>query len=253
MKLNRVYKLLKLEPAFNIPVDLCIYTLQNRLSRSLQLYILLKSTCSGKRLINRNDRNNLAVNLDLNTRTIKNHITKLQSLNWIGYNPQSGYYFIRGFDRVKKIENLNYRTAAEFDPKEIKKFKAFIIGAVIGYLVNSQKKDRRLEPKKARYNRSKPGCHPSYFPISSEVLAKILNVSQSTAHTYILLAKKGNYIRIKKTNLEPTGISVKNYQGLKRTFPDLNLRIKNNQLFIQKANKIASNIHFKTRKKQKIF
>ena len=251
-KIQNNDKLPKLEPAFNIPVDLCIHTLKNKLSRSFQLYILLKSSCSGKRLITQNDRYNLANDLDLNIKTINNHFNKLQLLNWVGYNPKSGYYFIRSFDRVKEIQNLNYRSAAEFDPKEIKKFKAFIIGAVIGYLVNSQKKDRRLEPKKAHYNRSRPGRHPSYFPISSEVLANILNVSQPTAHRYIELAKKAGYIRIKKNNLIPTGISVKHYQGIKKTFPDSNLRIKNNQLFIQKANSFASNIHFKTQKKRKI-
>ena len=252
-KIQKKYKLLKLEPTFNIPVDLRIHTLQNKLTRSFQLYIFLKSTCSGKRLITQNDRINFSVDLDLKTtKTISNHFKKLLSLNWIGYNPKSKYYFIRSFDRVKEIENLDYRTAAEFDPKEIRKFKAFIIGAVIGYLVNSQKKDRRHEPKKTRKYCSKPGRHPSYFPISSEVLANILNVSQSTAHSYILLAKNAGYIRMKKNNLEPTGISVSHYQGIKRTYPELNLRIKNNQLFIQKANRYAPNIHFKTRKKTKI-
>jgi len=249
-KIQKKYKRLKLEPTFNIPVDLCIHTLQNKLSRSFQLYILLKSSCSGKRLITQNDRINFTNDLDLKTaKTINKHFNKLQSLNWIGYNPKSGYYFIRGFDRVKEIQNLDYRTAAEFDPKEIKQFKAFIIGSVIGYLVNSQKKDRRLEHQKARYNRSMPGRHPFYFPISSEVLANILNVSHVTALKYMKLAKKAGYIRIKKNNLEPTGVHVSHYQAYKRTFPEYNFRIKDNYLWIQKANKFASNIHFKTRKK----
>jgi len=248
---NKGYKLLKLEPAFNIPIDLCIYTLKNKLSRSFQLYILLKISCSGKRTITQNDRNNFANNLDLKTtKTINNHFKKLQLLNWIGFNPKSGYYFIRGFDKVKEIQNLNYRTAAEFDPKEIKNLKAFIIGALIGYLVNSQKKRERLEPKKARKHRSKHGRPSSFFPISSEVLANILNVSHVTALKYMTLAKKAGYIRIKKNNLEATGIHVKHYQAYKKTFPEYNLRIKNNQLWIQKANKFASNIHLKTRKKQ---
>lgn len=249
--LKEFKKLSKVEPTYYIPVDLCVFSLKNKLIRSFQLYILLKSTCSGKRIITQDDRKNFANELDLKTtRTINNHFKKLQSKNWIGYNPKSGYYFIRGFDRVKEIENLDYRSAAEFDPKEIKQFKAFIIGVVIGYLVNSQKKRGRFEPKKARQYRSKPGRPSSFFPISSKVLAKILKCSHVTALKYITLAKKAGYIRIKKNNLEPTGIHVKHYQGIKRTYPECNLRIKNDQIWFQKANKFASNIHFKTQKKR---
>ena len=181
---------------------------------------------------------------------IRNNLKILREINWVGYNPKSGYYFIRGFDRIRILDGFTRRTGVEYETKGIRYFKAFCIGAIIGYLVNNQKRDKwLLERKKAR---SSQGSHlsSSFFPISSWVLAKILNVSLSTAHRLKTLAANEGYIQIKK-QLKPMGIHVKHVNCIKKYFPEIEhkIRIQRNELFIQEVDMISHNLYYKNSKK----
>lgn len=234
-----------------IPVEMCFYAISNKFIRPFQLYIYLKSICSGKIIIQQADFKKIAEALNLKSeRTIKNNLKILLKNNWIGHNKKSGYYFIRGFEKIRTYFDFKSRTGAEFETKDITKFKAFIAGAVIGYLVSQQKRREWVsERKKWRSNQltHKPS---KLYPIANFALAKILNASYCKAQGLKKLAHKAGYILLKK-NFTDTGVDAKFKRRYKKVNPENahRVRLHKNKLVLQDTDTALSDIRFKRRKK----
>ena len=65
------------------------------------------------------------------------------------------------------------------------------------YLISIQKRRRwRSERNKTRSNHDQRLSPYPYYSVPESVLAKFLNISESTAHEYKLLAEKAGYIRV---------------------------------------------------------
>lgn len=187
-----------------IPVEICFYAARNRFIRPFQLFIFLKSICHGKLELNNKEFQMIATALELKSgKTIKYNIEKLKRMNWVGYSPKSGFYFIRGFDKLRVQNNFPSPVAAKFHIDEILNFKAFISGVIIGYLVKYQeKKERKSERKKGRSNRLNRSSF-NYYPVSVNALAKILNISKSTASDLKWAGYKAKYFDLKKNSSIP--------------------------------------------------
>jgi hypothetical protein len=234
-----------------IPVEMCSWAIRNKFIRPFQLYIHLKGSCSGKRKISKDDFKRIATDLSLKSyKSVENNLKLLLKRNWIGYSNNSGYYFIRGFDVIRKTHNLRFRSAARFDTDEILKFKAFIAGAVIGHLVNIQRRKRRVTERKR--SRSKQVIPPSseYFPVSCLSVAKILNISISTAHRLKNFARKANYIDLKK-NLTPIPVNIKYLKQYKKANEEFahKIIVRKRKPYIQEIDTALPKIYFKRRKK----
>ena len=76
------------------------------------LYLYLKSISNGKIRLNKETKEEISKALNCTTRTLYNNLHKLQARNWIGYNPKSKLYFVRGFEKVRAIENWERRAGA---------------------------------------------------------------------------------------------------------------------------------------------
>lgn len=235
-----------------IPVEMCALAIRNKFIRPFQLYVYLKSTCSGKTKINRVELKTIATTLGLKSvRTVKNNLKLLLKSNWIGHSKTSGYYFIRGFDKVSKTYDFKCRTAARFNTDEILKFKAFITGAVIGKLVNVQRsKGWKTERKKSR---SKQINRPfsSYFPVSNNAIANILKISVSTAFQLKKLASKADYIDVHK-NLAPIPISLGHLNHFKKANEGIanKIIVRKGIPYIQQPDTVLPKIYFKKRGKK---
>lgn len=234
-----------------IPVEMCDYALRNKCVREVQLYVYLKSICDGRLLLAKGEFKLVSEDLGLKSvKTIRRHLNALQGKNWIGYSKELECYYIRGFEAIRRMEGFDSRTGAEFDIREIKSIKAFICGAVIGYLVTSQKRKEWLTERKNR--RSQQVIHSSskYYPVAGKALAKILNISISTAHEHKRLAHKAGYVTI-KNNRRLVKVDVKYVDDYRRSYPDIahKVRVINDKVFIQEPDKVRSNLRFKSRKK----
>jgi len=245
----------KLHGYIKIPVELCFYALTNRLFRPFQLYIYLACEYSGKVRIDLECKKEIANRLGLKTdRTISNNLKKLLGLRWITYSSRSGLYFIKGIDVIREEEGLKSVSAVEFLIKEIQYFRAFLGATIITFLINGQKKRERQSAERNKrynkYNRSKKlTAQPSsYYSISCQIIADKLKMSPGTAQNLKLLAKNIGYVDIIE-NLTPTGWHVSNYPFYRKVNPKTRVRIKENQLFIQEADLVKSNMHFRSRKK----
>jgi len=201
-----------------IPVELCFYVLREKLLPTFKIYILLKMTCSGKDRITGFEKEVYSEYCGYNTiRGFENHLRKLTQLNWIGFNRKSKIYHIRGFEFIQKQLKLSSRTGFWFSITDMQSFDGIIYGAVIGYLSKSQGKKQRIDPEKGRSNQVL--CKsPGFYPISSRALAKILNVSNSTASKMKQRAEEVGSIQIKRKRIiEPATHDV--YKRLKETYP----------------------------------
>ncbi len=234
-----------------IPVEMCSFALSQKFIRPCQLYIYLKSKCSGKIILHKKDLKLIAETLGLSSgRTIQNNLKILRQANWIGYNPKTNIYFIRSFDCVRTQHGFISRSCAEFDKREIKQFKAFLAGAIISNLVNSQRRGKWItERQKGRSNQiiRQPSV---YFPVANLALAKVLNVSISTAFEFKKLAHKAGYIKLEK-NFKDTRVNPKFAKAYKRNYSEIAHKIKFHQgkLMIQGIDTVFPCVRFKRRKK----
>ena len=217
------------------------------------------SLLKGKIKLNNQVIQDIARELNYCVRSINNHIATLQSTGWIEKSEKSGYYFIKGFDIVRKEKDFHRVSAAEILKDEINDFKTFAAATIITSLINSQKRKYKEAPESAVHIKHahtlqrtyKPKRTPLYFPISTEVLAKIINKQVSTAWLYRKLAHKAGYIDMKKSRPTATNTHVRYYHQFKKHANQIGkgVIIKNNQLFYQEAYLCKSNMRFKSRKK----
>ena len=237
-----------MRPFVNIPIDLCEFTIRKRFYRPLQLFIYLKTICSGKIRSGDLDLQEAGNAIGLSSvRAVKNNLNKLKQENWIGFNKKSNYYFIRGFDKIREQYGFKARGAVEF---EILSLKAFIAAAIIAKLINSQKRKRKAtERVKGRSNHI--ACLSSiYFPVANKGLAKILSISISTAYELKLLAEAAGYISIKKTFIW-TGIQKGEAPFFKRGLPELANKVKTEtgEIRLQGIDQVSHRLRFDKRKK----
>ena len=144
-----------------IPIEMCQSVLSNRLCRSFQLFVYLKFVCSGAIKIRNKDLGLIAFDLKIkSTKTVKKHLQILVEKNWLGYIPSSHTYVVRGFEKIRMMEGFKTRSAAEFCFCDMDKFKAFLAGALISYLVNFQK---RQERECERVNKCRSNHHSHNF------------------------------------------------------------------------------------------
>ena len=81
---------------------MCQFCLKNKISKPFQLYIYLKVHCSGKMKITKNDIELIKSTLEYKSdRSVTNNLKRLLDYNFIGFNAATGYYFIRGFDKIR--------------------------------------------------------------------------------------------------------------------------------------------------------
>lgn len=236
---------------FSIPIEMCEYVIRTKCYRPMQLYIYLKSQCSGKIKAKFLDYKSVAMALGLfSERAIKNNIALLLRMNWIGYNKKTGIYFVRGFDAVRRIHDFRARTAAEFHISDIKKLKAFLAGAKITHLVNVQRKRKRAAESKNGGSNQTARQSSTYYPVANKALSLMLGVSISNAFLLKKMAGKARYIEVKKSFVK-TGLKPDHKRPMKIGGPEVGakVRIVNYEVVFQDVDMVAGNVRLKCRKK----
>lgn len=196
----------------NIPVGIIDFVLQHKFSKPFQLFIYLKCNSSGK--VHEHSRlfYSISQQFDIkDQRTINTYLGKLLSLNWIGYNPHSGYYFIRSFDAIRKKHNIKNRKAAIFDYRDINlAAEAFLPGAIICSEIKAQQyywevSKRRLAKFATKIlgvaNQNFPASdtpRPDYYGLSNKSIGTRLYCKQTRACELKQQAEQAGYLKTKK-------------------------------------------------------
>ena len=238
----------------NLPLSLCEFAIRNDFFSPLRLYIYLKTISAGQIRLDTTIKKNISKTLGIGVKTVSSQLQKLQDRNWVGYNKASGYYFVRGFDKIRELEYLRGRRGVWVDvSKDIqdkKRFCAFVKGAVIGQLTNvskykAKKEQEGREPehtKGSSNHRLRPSL-PSFYPVSCHALSRILGITISTASEYKAQAQEYGYIQVEKkmVRLPLTGNAKDHDANLapiyKASHPDVahKVRIVKGKVYLQEA------------------
>lgn len=195
-----------------IPVELIRYVIREKLGKAFALFIHLKCHSSGK--VHKDSPLFRSADTVLGIkdgRTFRSYVAKLQALNWIGFNAESGYYFIRGFDFIRKSFHFKSRKAAIFDRREIDLLAdGFLQGALICEKIKAQQYFWEVSPRRqAKFatktlgvaNQNFPASdasRPPYYGLSNKAISEILFCKMTRACELKQQAEAGGYLKTKK-------------------------------------------------------
>jgi len=238
------------------PVELCAYALQTRQVNEFKVYVYLKVICSGK--LHEDDVRFQEAwrHLFKSKKTFKKHLQTLLRLNWVGYNPNSGIYFIRGYDFLRLKHSLTKsKTGVEFNTDYFKNFRQFLSGAVIGQRNNwhwfkKQKSERNL---RGRSKQTSTSTSPIRSGVSNGVIADMFKISRSRACQVKQDAAKAGFITAQK-QFAPTSYPVELVRSLRTTLDPQEarrLRIIGKTIFVQHYDAIDSHLRYAKRRRDK--
>jgi len=241
-----------LDKRFKVPLEVGNYVISKSMEKPFKLYLLLKSMCNGQIKLNEHDFERIALLLDYKCKkSVKNNLKKLISLNWVGYNKTSHYYFIRGFDFIRRQKGFKRRTAIYVNLKQINHLQEILLAGLITKLIKNRIRGivKDADCKGRRPNQALRNI-PDYFPISATYIAKILNISVNKAFRLKHSAAALKYITIKKNFIQTKFVKSSQLYLNKLEFPHARkIRVKDDFLVIQDCDLVRANIPLSTRKK----
>lgn len=238
---------------FIVPIALCQYAIEKKLIRELQLLVAMKTYSSGRVVWNQINKTFLSERMGVTVRTLELTIKSLVDLKWV--NRYENVIFLRKFDFIIALIEGRNCTGFYYFPDDLIRFKAFILGGVIGYLAKIQQIRQRGEVG-ARFSKKWENistASTSLITVSNIGLSKILNCSLSQAYQYKKLAAKYNYITIKSNFKVLDHIKPQYLRYYKKSVPEKanTVRIKDGKVVEQLSDIVYPNLKYKVRKKSK--
>ncbi len=240
----------KIVDYINVPVDLCLYSLKERKTSQVRLFLYFKSISNGFVSISSKTIKESAINLNVCQKTVRNHLKWLIKENWLSYYSISNSYHIIGFKTLANKLSFKTATGAIFYKNDISNYKAFAIAAVTTYQIKRiarRRKDAGLKRGSPSFQDLPP--YPLYPHLSHTYLSKVLGLSKSNVANYRNLAIKYKYLKIEK-QFKKTGQPNTQFFQLKKYCESHShlLRRFRNKIFIQLPDKIESNIYLRSKK-----
>lgn len=230
----------------NVPVELCLFSLRDKKTSQVRLYLFFKSISSGFIPNSSNTIHMSAEILNVCERTVKNHLYWLIEERWLIHYPETNSFRVIGFKPLAVKLSFRIASGGLLYKNEILKYKAFASALVITYYMMRIKRRKRL----TEFKKGSSSSHdlPPYPHLPHLYLAKVLGVTKSSAATYRKLAIKSGYL-IQKCQFEDLKIPVDQLGLIKSTdvFDNRLLKKINNSVHIQLPDKIESQIHLRTK------
>ena len=193
-----------------LPIELAQYGYKKKLVKSLAIYLYLRIYTDGKVKSDSPLFSQLRLDLRLkDERTFRKHIAPLIKLNWIGYCPDSGVYFIRQMPQLRVAHEFEDRWAAVVEPHHLKHFQIFLAAILINKEVHDQsfywdvvqlRKLKKAPNKWVGAEHSKASSHsskrPKYFGLCNKTIAGILGCKQTRACVLKNKAAKFGYLEV---------------------------------------------------------
>lgn len=225
-----------------IPIELIAYVMKNNLHKPFQVYLYLATHSNG--VINEGnlDFTQMSESIGRQRRTLKLHLSKLLSLNWIGYNSVSGNYWIRSLKAIRVKHEFKKRQAATFYLNYIKETRAFLAAAIIGAGVKGSKyfyevvKRGRLKSAATMRDAALQGLSSraasspiSHYGMPLKTIATKLGCSPTTACELKQFAVKAGFLKVNHKFELLTVLPKRDYtlrQKLYKTYPELKGKIR---------------------------
>jgi len=216
-----------MNPYMKVPVDLCEYAFKVKELKAFRVYVLLSALTQGNILISKMDEIVLCSMLGYKTnKSLHNQISRLTKMNWIGFDPSSKKYWIRGFDELRKTLDLKNRKAVEFGIEFIESFDSFCFSAIVGRIIIRQVWWRRLARMKSGSAFQDLPSKPGYCPIANILIANKLSISISSASRYKKKSVEDGYMEVLSTyrqtpikKEELASCKINDYESFGKMFP----------------------------------
>ena len=193
-----------------IPVGLAQKSLITGRTSELQTWIAAHFIYPGKCQISDNPAAAISELTQKTPRTIKRHFKRLLKRNWMGKDHKNGWYFFRGIDRIRKIENIQHRRAVIMDKSDVAMCKAFCIASVLASII---KTGRSTETEHVT---QRSGPLRGFFPVSLQTIKQAFKCSKPTAINYKKMANSAGYVNTEQ-NLIQLSIRVIDVKHLKQS------------------------------------
>lgn len=242
-----------------MPINQCIYVLENNIENPFQLFLILKLLYpEGKLKFTKDEINFLALVLKVHPKTIRANAKRLINLNWIRLNTKTTYYLINSFDRLRKNNNWKSRASIEINVNNVYNIRAILGATLYTYL----HKDfwRKVKSSKEKSVRIKQRTYHFLFPsfnfkleaapISVNGVNAIFNISQAKASRIKTIATVEKLIEVQKT-YRKIQISKFDLEGLKQftSITTNNIIFREGNYYLQEIDHIIPLIPIRKRKK----
>lgn len=242
-----------MKESLNIPTELCQWALQKRQIPLLKLYLYFQFNYSGKLRLGKGDIELVCNAIGYkSTKQSKKHLKSLIKRNWIGFNPKSGYHFIRGIDTIRSIEGFKRQSAIRMEYKHLFHLREFCFAVFLENLINRQKrrkKSQAVSTKRQSNFLKKVTSQPDnssvlYKPIANEAISKILGISKSLSHSLKKKCIALHYIHVKPNLIVFKGNTKDLNNKLVRKYHP-NLRFINSVYYLQYADLVRTSLEGK--------
>lgn len=254
-----------------IPMQITRYVFHNDLVKPFSILLYLKIHTSGKF---HKDSRHLSDAGDFlgicDNRTFQKHFNKLLAFNWIAFNPKSGQYFVRGFDRIRLENGFKSRQAVTLWHYNLNKLHSFIVGAILSAEINGQRyacnkqSKRQSRPAVIKRDAASPARNAKrgvleYYGLGLEAIGKLLGCKKTRASELRTNAAMDGFILVKHRFQDYLEISERDYMlrnylkevaphiaqrlRVKKVASNTNPRIK---LMLQLHDEITPKVQFKT-------
>jgi hypothetical protein len=227
----------------NIPVGLCIYILRHRIDKQMRLFFYMKTCTSGHFKLTEEFKNTACEVLKYKSiKTFNKHFNWLILHRWITVNSKKGSYRIIGLPQIAYRMKTPSAKCAEFNPIDWNKFKGFISGAVITYLmINKSRRERRPVRDKGSTRMSR---RSALFFMPHFYLAMQLGITKSKAQRVRQSAINAGYVVATK-NFNYANITTEQLKNFRKYSGKCNIRIINNIVMLQQPDILKSKILLK--------
>jgi hypothetical protein len=234
-----------------IPFDLAQLVFRERNFLEFQIWLLLKHWTNGHLELTPEIKAKLSKVLGTSKRTIGRAVHRLRQRNWLGYNPDNGRTYVRGFDNLRRMERLPERLGVWFNVQQIHNLEAFVTACAYGYFIRKQKV-RSWRGRAAAFKNgeavqpARPAPLPKFFPVALSVLERKFGVSRSTIQRGRKVSEAAGFMAVRH-NLTP--IPDNNPAALLRGFPELEGRLFRNggQWYVRETDEVQTFLNFKRR------
>ena len=248
---------MKKQDYFLISVEFAEMVVREKWTNLFKLYLYLKwYSKSGKiKLKDKTIYQNRPKGLK-DRETFRKNLKQLISLNWVGYNPKSGYLFIRGFNFLNSQHGVKSKSAVLFYYEEnINYLQVFLFAAVVGHKAIWQVSRKRFGRKKGRSKQNRRSPAFLYAQHYNGFLADIFQLDKARIRRLKKKAKELGYLNFRHVFDDSTKIHIKNSKELKTLkihYPEIGKRVRyiDEKLVIQQADSFESLLHFRRRRKR---
>lgn len=162
----------------------------------------------------------ISKDLNIDPKTVKRSLNTLHERNWVRHDKNTGRYYIRGprniRKRTKEKSRQGFKINIKTDLNDKIRFKALLCGAFINNLgrykvYQTYVKKHRGRDKEWLKGCSVPTSRPRMFwwwPVAANYIAKILDISISTAHEYRKIAEQYGFIEVRRYRRELSAVEI---------------------------------------------